>query len=187
MADETVDIVDENDIVIGTALRSETMAKRLRCRIAWIQVIDPETLQICMIRRGVTLGYKPNAWQFGAGGYVGSGETWEASAQRELQEELGLSAPLLWLTKIVGDSISEGLPFMHGYFVTVGTRDQLTADAREVAAIEFMTLDQARDIAEQAPERELTGTYRQTLGVLQAHWPCIKAFVQDNQKASHGG
>ena len=187
MADEIVDIVDETDHVIGMALRCETMVKHLRCRIAWIQVIDPETLQVCLIRRGVTLGYKPNAWQFGAGGYIGSGETWESAAQRELQEELGLSAHLLWLTKIVGDSGSEGLPFMHGYFVTVGTRDQLTADTREVAAIEFMSLEQAKEIAEQAPESELTGTYRQTLGVLQAHWPHIKAFVQSSQIVSHGG
>ena len=89
-ADELLDIVDEQDRVIGQRLRGEVYARRLRHRSTAIQVRDPEG-RIFVHRRTPTKLIFPSMYDVVVGGVVGAGESYDTAALREAEEELGVS------------------------------------------------------------------------------------------------
>ncbi|AJE39924.1 NUDIX hydrolase [Streptomyces nodosus] len=89
-ADELLDIVDENDKVIGQSPRGEAYARRLRHRCVFIEARDPEG-RIFVHRRTPTKLVFPSMYDMFVGGVVGAGETYDDAALREAEEELGVS------------------------------------------------------------------------------------------------
>lgn len=90
MTDELVDIVDDDDRVIATVTRAEMRAKRLQHRSVGIAVMSTDG-RLLIHRRSANKDLWPGWWDIAAGGVVTSGETYEAAAQRELAEELGIT------------------------------------------------------------------------------------------------
>jgi 8-oxo-dGTP pyrophosphatase MutT (NUDIX family) len=88
-ADELLDIVDEHDRVIGQARRAETYAKRLRHRAVFVLARDGAG-RIFVHRRTPTKLVFPSLYDMFVGGVVGAGETYDAAALREAEEELGV-------------------------------------------------------------------------------------------------
>lgn len=88
-ADELLDIVDEDDRVVGRARRGEAMARRLRHRCASVQVRDGLG-RIFVHRRTPQKLVFPSMYDVVVGGVVGAGETYDACALREAEEELGV-------------------------------------------------------------------------------------------------
>jgi len=99
--EEIVDVVDENDIVIGTALKPDVYTQGLSNRIVHVFVIHPENGSIYLVKRGVSVSYLPNHYCTSAGGHVSAGEDYNTAAQRELQEEIGLETELHHIKKFV--------------------------------------------------------------------------------------
>ncbi|MFJ2830963.1 NUDIX hydrolase [Streptomyces sp. NPDC087263] len=89
-ADEILDIVDENDEVIGQSPRGEVYALGLRHRAVFVQARDAEG-RIFVHRRTPTKLVFPSLYDMFVGGVVGAGETYEDAALREAEEELGVS------------------------------------------------------------------------------------------------
>lgn len=89
-ADEVLDIVDERDRVMGQAPRSEAYAARLRHRCVFVLVRN-EAGRIFVHRRTVRKLVFPSRYDMFVGGVVGAGESYDAAALREAQEELGVS------------------------------------------------------------------------------------------------
>ncbi|MFF4119839.1 NUDIX hydrolase [Streptomyces sp. NPDC001714] len=89
-ADEILDIVDENDRVIGTSPRGEAYARGLRHRCAFILARDA-TGRIFVHRRTATKLVFPSLYDMFVGGVVGAGESYDDAALREAEEELGVS------------------------------------------------------------------------------------------------
>ena len=89
-ADEILDIVDENDDVIGQSPRGEAYAKGLRHRCVFIQARDPEG-RLFVHRRTPTKLVFPSLYDMFVGGVVGAGESYDDAALREAEEELGVS------------------------------------------------------------------------------------------------
>ena len=89
-ADEMLDIVDEEDRVVGRAPRGEAMARRLRHRVTSVQVRDPLG-RIFVHRRTPQKLVFPSLYDVVVGGVVGAGESYDACALREAQEELGVT------------------------------------------------------------------------------------------------
>ncbi|MFI1396567.1 NUDIX hydrolase [Streptomyces sp. NPDC020681] len=89
-ADEILDIVDENDEVIGQAPRGEAYARGMRHRCAFILARDAEG-RIFVHRRTTTKLVFPSLYDMFVGGVVGAGESYDAAALREAEEELGVS------------------------------------------------------------------------------------------------
>ncbi len=98
MKSELMDVVDENDIVIGTAERSEIYSQKLRHRIVHVFLADADG-KFCLQLRSKTMSFAPGHWAPSAGGHVKSGETYKEAALRELEEELGITAELTLLRK----------------------------------------------------------------------------------------
>ncbi|MFF8397948.1 NUDIX hydrolase [Streptomyces sp. NPDC016172] len=89
-ADEILDIVDENDQVIGQSPRGEAYARGLRHRCVFIQARDTEG-RVFVHRRTPTKLVFPSLHDMFVGGVVGAGESYDTAALREAEEELGVS------------------------------------------------------------------------------------------------
>ncbi|MFJ8822167.1 NUDIX hydrolase [Streptomyces sp. NPDC102467] len=89
-AEEILDIVDAQDRVIGQAPRGEAYAGKLRHRCAFILVRDPQS-NVFVHRRTLTKLAFPGLYDMFVGGVVGAGESYDAAALREAEEELGVS------------------------------------------------------------------------------------------------
>ncbi|MEU1089222.1 NUDIX domain-containing protein [Streptomyces sp. NPDC005892] len=89
-ADEILDIVDENDEVVGRATRGEATARGLRHRCVFIEARDAEG-RVFVHRRTATKMLFPSHYDMFVGGVVGAGESYDEAALREAEEELGVS------------------------------------------------------------------------------------------------
>ncbi|WP_367131618.1 MULTISPECIES: NUDIX domain-containing protein [Streptomyces] len=89
-ADEVLDIVDEQDRVVGQAPRGEAYARGLRHRCVFVLARDGEG-RIFVHRRTAGKLVFPSRYDVFVGGVVGAGESYDEAALREAEEELGVS------------------------------------------------------------------------------------------------
>lgn len=95
MHDELLDLVDEQDRVIGKMRRSEVYAKGLRnIRVVNAFVINSKD-KLWIPRRTAHKRSYPLCLDMSMGGHVESGETYEETFRRELREELNLDADVV--------------------------------------------------------------------------------------------
>lgn len=91
---EMIDIVDENDKVIGKATWKEAQEKGLIFRSANSIVLNTKG-QIFVHKRSKNLLTFPGMYDVKFGGIVNLGESYEEAAMRELKEEAGIKNPKL--------------------------------------------------------------------------------------------
>ena len=89
-ADEILDVVDDEDRVIGQARRADIYAKNLRHRCTFILVTNSDG-NIFVHRRTPTKMAFPSLYDAFVGGVVGAGEAYDDAAHREAEEELGVT------------------------------------------------------------------------------------------------
>lgn len=88
---EYLDLVDEDDNVIGMEDRNSIYAKELRnFRVINIIIMNSNN-KIIVPKRSGNRRIFPNCYDFSVGGHVSSGETYEEAAYREMEEELGIT------------------------------------------------------------------------------------------------
>ena len=88
--DEYLDLVDEHDTVIGKKKRSEVYAENLfNFRVVNAFVVN-QNGEIWIPRRTATKRIFPSCLDMSMGGHVESGETYEQTLKREIQEELNI-------------------------------------------------------------------------------------------------
>ena len=90
---EIFDVVDEQNEVIGQRPRGEVHAEKLRHRAVHVFVFNKRG-EIFLQKRSRWKDKQPRKWDSSAAGHVCSGDTYEMTAPRELEEELGVSAPV---------------------------------------------------------------------------------------------
>lgn len=86
---ESLDLVDKNDNVIGKATREECHKKGLLHRVVIALVLNKD-YKIFVSKRSKNKYYCPGHWAIPIGGHVESEETYEDALKRELDEELGI-------------------------------------------------------------------------------------------------
>lgn len=89
-AEELVDVVDEQDRVIGQATRQQMRRDRLLHRVVAVLCINSRN-EIFVHRRTATKDLFPSLYDMFVAGTVESGEDYDQSAVRELAEELGIT------------------------------------------------------------------------------------------------
>ena len=91
---EWVDVVDDDDRVIGTVSRAEMRSQRVQHRAVFIAVLSSSDLgagrRLLVHRRAAHKDVWPDRWDLAVGGVVSAGETYERAAPRELAEEVGV-------------------------------------------------------------------------------------------------
>jgi isopentenyldiphosphate isomerase len=90
MSEELVALVDEQGHVVGHAPRSVVRRDNLRHAATAVLLRDPDG-RIYLHRRSDTKDWAPGHWDAAAGGVIAAGEEPLASAERELEEELGVA------------------------------------------------------------------------------------------------
>ena len=88
--DEIVLIVDKNNKETGCAPRHEMRVKKLPHRASYILVFNSRG-ELFIQKRTMGKDIYPGYHDVAAGGVVLAGESYDESAQRELQEELGIT------------------------------------------------------------------------------------------------
>ena len=101
-----VDIVDEHDKIIGSAMMAEVWAEGHRHRGVCI-VIQNDREDILLQKRAPSMLLYPGCWDISAAGHVDTGMTYEEAAQTELREELAmLNAELKFVKKYYVETFS---------------------------------------------------------------------------------
>ena len=92
---EFFDVFDSDGNYIGRRLRSECHGNpALIHRSVHVVVFDKSGQKILLQKRSLSKDIQPGKWDTAVGGHVDAGETVEAAAHRELQEELGITGDL---------------------------------------------------------------------------------------------
>jgi 16S rRNA (adenine1518-N6/adenine1519-N6)-dimethyltransferase len=90
---EIFDVVDEQDRVVAQRPRGEVHREKLLHRAVHIFVFN-ERGELFLQRRSRWKDMHPRDWDSSAAGHVNTGDDYATTPPRELEEELGVSAPL---------------------------------------------------------------------------------------------
>lgn len=92
--DEVLVVVDEDDEPTGEAPRGEVHEDELHHRAVHVLLSD-EQGSLWLQKRSETKRTYPSRWTSSASGHVAAGEPPREAARREVEEELGVGAPVL--------------------------------------------------------------------------------------------
>ena len=138
-ANEIVAIVDAQNNVIGAAPRWEMRANRLIHRSTYILVFNPEGA-LYVQKRTMTKDVFPGYYDPATGGVVLAGESYEESAIRELEEEMGIrDVPL---TRMFDFYFADERTQVWGGAFSCVYDGPLTLQAEEVESVSLMTSDE---------------------------------------------
>jgi isopentenyl-diphosphate Delta-isomerase len=89
MAEEIFDIVNERDEVVGQAPRREVHARGLWHRAVHMLVFNARG-EVFLQKRSMKKDTAKGKWDSSSSGHVDTGEAYDATAVREVREEIGL-------------------------------------------------------------------------------------------------
>ncbi|WP_455354710.1 NUDIX hydrolase [Streptomyces sp. SYSU K217416] len=135
-ADEILDIVDEEDRVVGRAPRGEATAKGLRHRCVFVLARDGDG-RVFVHRRTATKLVFPSMYDMFVGGVVGAGESYDEAALREAEEELGVSG-LPWPVPRFKFLYEDGTHTWWSYVYEVRCDLPVNPQVEEVAWYDFL-------------------------------------------------
>nr|WP_289711870.1 NUDIX hydrolase YfcD [Aeromonas taiwanensis] len=147
---EWVDIVDEQDRVIGVAERARVRQENLRHRASYILVLD-DTGRVLVQRRTLAKDFCPGMLDACAGGVVTTGEEMALSARRELAEELGIcDVPLQDFGTFYAEGEARGGAYrVWGGLFSCHYQGPVQLQAEEVSEVHWMSLDEIAGRAEE--------------------------------------
>lgn len=149
MPDELVDVVDEQDNVIGQALRTRARRDKLGHRAVHVFVVRSDG-KLLMQLRPPTVSLFPSHYGGSATGHVGAGETYDDAAVRETEEEIGVRLNLeRFCHDRVVSSVDGAWMWVCGYAARYDGPVQ--PDPKEVVRIEERAPEEVRRTAEEGP------------------------------------
>src|ERR1019366_8983103 len=89
MSEEMFDIVNERDEAVGQNTRREVHARGLLHRAVHVLVFNARG-EVFLQKRSMRKDRHPGVWDSSSSGHVDSGEDYDATAVREVREEIGL-------------------------------------------------------------------------------------------------
>ncbi|MFQ5444619.1 MAG: NUDIX domain-containing protein, partial [Nitrospinales bacterium] len=116
-------------------------AQRLLHRSVHIMVFNTKR-ELFLQKRVLTKDENPGLWDTSSAGHVNAGEDYVSSAQRELKEELGITANLRFLCKF--QACSETC-WEHVAVFTCVSDDSIVIDPGEISEGRFYSLDEIKN------------------------------------------
>jgi len=89
---EELDIVNKDDQIIGKSTRKDAHDKKLRHRSVMFFVFD-QNGKLLMTKRSEDKRFYPGYWSIVLGGHVPAGFSYEEALEKEMEEEIGTTAP----------------------------------------------------------------------------------------------
>ena len=150
---EVFDVVDEQDEVTGKATRHEVHHQKLLHRAVHIFVFNRRG-ELFLQRRSRWKDMHPRRWDSSAAGHVNSGDGYADTAEREIVEELGVSAGVEEIGQIRACE-GTGWEFVRLYRATHD--GPFSLHPAEIETGEWFTLDQINRWISARPQDFATG------------------------------
>lgn len=155
---ELLDIVNDNDDVIGQAERDEVHRTGLVCRLIYV-CFYTENKQIILQRRSVTKKNDPGKLTTAVSGHVGSGQDYLSAAVRETFEETGIIVTPGELTPlgvvradyVQGEYLSNAMRGLFAYEFK-GDVSELTVEEGDGAGFVVLPIEELKAQLESNPE-----------------------------------
>jgi len=146
MVDEILDVVDENDTIIGEASLSQCHKEGLWHRTVTIFLFNKKGEMLVQKRSPHTA--RPNKLCASASGHIRGGEFYTEGAKIELKEELGINAELRSLSKYSMELFySDGTVDREHYMIFICNYDgSFDLQEEEVASLDFFSVDEIKDM-----------------------------------------
>jgi len=145
---EQLDVVDAEDRVIGRATRAEIHAKGLLHRAVHIFIFNAKG-QIYVQRRSPHKDRFPSVLDSSAAGHVDAGESYEATALRELDEELGIKAQVTEVLRVAACPVTDN---EHVVLYAASTDAEPIPNPEEVQWGAYMSPDELSAAMARSPE-----------------------------------
>lgn len=136
-SEEILDLVDENDNVVGEAKISEANSNPLMIHREVAIFIFDDQKRVLLQQRSFQKIHEPGLWTIAASGHVTKGLTPIEAAHKELKEELGFDTELKFIEKFRYDSSTESR-FMSLYLGKY-SGEKIIPDLKEVAQEKFFS------------------------------------------------
>ena len=133
---ELVDVVDAEGRTVGRVTRREMRARHLPHRSCYLLVFDRRGRLFIHLRTPDKDVY-PSHWDVAVGGVLAAGESFDTGAARELDEELGISAPL---DPLFPFRWSDAHSIVHGMVYRIVHDGPFVLQPEEIVCGEFVTL-----------------------------------------------
>jgi len=140
---EIFDVVDAADRVVGQATRGEAHSRHLRHRAVHVFLFN-EHGNLYLQRRAASKDTFPGCYDSSASGHLSSGETYDACARRELQEELSLAVAPDGLQKHFKIDACEQTGWEFVWTYSVQTQAMPRPNPQEIESGAFWSPDQIR-------------------------------------------
>jgi isopentenyl-diphosphate delta-isomerase type 1 len=137
---ELLDIVDNNDVVIGQATRGECHANTALVHRAAHVLVFNRSGELLLQKRSAAKDIQPDKWDTSVGGHLALGESYLAAAYREMAEELGLTG--LPLTYLYRSFIRNQVESENVRTYLAITDADIDFDRDEIAAVRFWSHDE---------------------------------------------
>jgi isopentenyldiphosphate isomerase len=147
---ELLDLVDENDTVVGVTDRLTAHTSRLPHRVIAVFVFNKKGGLYVQAHKK-----SGGRYDHSVGGHVVRGETYADAAMREAKEELGIVQPLIELSRFTSDEGS----FLHmfGLFECAVAEEWVFTPNEEVEEVFLMKIEDIRAMMRKYPEKFVTG------------------------------
>lgn len=136
---EELDVVDDDDQVVGRASRPQVRRERLRHRAVYVLVFN-RAGQLFIHQRTASKDLYPSFFDVAIGGVVTAGETYDAAAQREVEEEIGVSDAEL--RRVMPFRFDDETNQVNGMVYSCSHDGPMTLQAEEIVSGEWLDLDQ---------------------------------------------
>lgn len=157
---EYLDVVDENGLPTGEIVeRVKAHAEGIRHRTSHVWLVRKKNgnVQILLTKRCDTKESFPGCYDISSAGHIPAGVGFEASAVREIKEELGIDVVEGELVfcgdrKVVWDTVFNGKPFHDRQVSRVFIlwceldEDEFSLQEEEVSEVLWMNLDKVIDV-----------------------------------------
>ena len=132
-------VVDENDAILGYRSRNECHHdKTLIHRTAGVLVFDGD--RFLLQKRSLTKDTSPGKWGISSAGHVMKDETYEQTAIRELEEEIGLRGQILTFKKTFLERTSIESEMMTLFICQ--SKGPFMVNKTEVSEVRFFTISE---------------------------------------------
>ncbi len=153
MDDELLEIVDENNNVIGIEKRSVIHQRKLYHRSVQILLFNSKN-ELFIQQRALNKDIYPGLFGFSVGGHVDIGESYEQAALREIKEELGIDLKPQQLKLIkVFPPCKENMYEFAAVFIAYNIDQEPKINTHEVASGMFVPLDKLKLMLQEHQEK----------------------------------
>jgi len=145
--DELLDLVDENDRVIGTVWKSKAHQNpKLFHREVAIAVFT-KAGKVLLQQRSMNKVNDPGAWKVSAAGHAGAGENPKQAIAREVKEELGLEVKPIYFNKDFTTYKNKESRFTWMYYSVLDKETSLRFDKEEVMDAKWVDINALEEFA----------------------------------------